>query len=30
MPLNIERHMDDVIVAQGVVKFDRTIYNHYD
>ena len=30
MPLNIERHMDDVIVARGMVKFDRTIYNHYD
>ena len=30
MPLNIERHMDDVVVARGMVRFDKTVYNHYD
>ena len=30
MPLNIERHVDDVIVIGGMVKFDKTVYNHYD
>ena len=30
MPLNIERHMDDVIIVGGMVRFDMTIYNHYD
>ena len=30
MPLNIERHMNDVIAPGGMVKFDKTVYNHYD
>jgi len=30
MPLNIERHYDDVITAKSIVAFDKIIYNHYD